>query len=269
VATNCADGRFPWSPDTPVASRVPIWEAAVANQPPGAFGPFGNWAARMGTASLCLEWPSPAGNTPLGPGPFPDVPVLAINGGYDLRTPVANAAAVVNQFPQGHLVVVPGVGHSVVSPLAPCAANTVRAWIRGAVLPRSAACPREPPFVKTLAAFPRAAAKTPASTAVIAAKTVGEAEAAWLQVVLSGVSFAPPGLYGGKVSVISSGFRMTRYSLAPGVVVSGTIRFQSGRPLRFTGRIRVSGSKATAGTLRVTPSKVSGTLGGRRVSAGV
>jgi pimeloyl-ACP methyl ester carboxylesterase len=267
VATNCADGRFPWSPDTPVGARSAIWEAAVAGQPTGAFGPFGNWAARLGTASLCLEWPSPAGNTPLGSGPFPNVPMLAINGGYDLRTPVANAAAIVSQFPQGHLVVVPGIGHSVVSPLVPCAANTVRIWIRGAALPPSAACPRQPPFVKTLTAFPKTATKTAASTVAIAAKTVREAEASWLQVALSGTSFAPPGLYGGKVVSNAAGFTMTRYSVAAGVVVSGGIKLRPGLPLTFTGTVRVSGAKAVGGTLRVTRTKVSGTLGGRRVSA--
>ena len=53
------------------------------------------------TPIFCEQWPSPAGNTPLGPGPFPNVPVLAVNGGFDLRTPVANAVTVISQFPQG------------------------------------------------------------------------------------------------------------------------------------------------------------------------
>jgi pimeloyl-ACP methyl ester carboxylesterase len=272
VATNCADGRFPWSPETPVAARPALWDAAVAAQPAGAFGPFGRWAARLGTAALCLEWPSPAGSTPLGPGPFPNVPLLALNGGYDLRTPVANAADIVSQFPQGHLIVVPGVGHSVfTADVSDCAQDTVRRWIRGAGLPRAAACPRVPAFVKTLTAFPKAASarKTAAATTAVAAKTVREAEAAWLQVILATTSFTPAGLYGGKLTPRGDGFLLTRYSVVPGVAVSGKLLATGPVPLRLSGTIRVAGPKAVAGTLRVSRTRLSGTIGGRRVSAGL
>jgi pimeloyl-ACP methyl ester carboxylesterase len=270
VATNCADGRFPWSPDTPVSARQSLWSAAVAAQPAGAFGSFGLWAARIGTASLCLEWPSPAGSTPLGPGPFPNVPLLALNGGYDLRTPVANAVAIVNQFPQGHLIVVPGVGHSVfTADFSQCAAETIRQWIRGATLPRAAACPRVPPFVETVTAFPKTAAKTAAATAAIVAKTLHEGEAAWGETIFSGAASAA-GLYGGKVVPGASGFALTRYSLAPGFVVTGKLKFVPGAlPLGFAGTVRVSGPKAVAGTLTVTRTKLTGKLGGRRVSVGL
>ena len=269
VATNCADGRFPWSPDTPVPARHGLWDAAVAAEPVGAFGPFGKWAALLGTASFCLDWPSPAGSTPLGPGPYPNVPLLALNGDYDLRTPVANAAAIVNQFPQGHLVVVPGVGHSVfTADFSQCAGTTIRQWIQGAALPRTAACPRVPPFVKTLTTFPRVARKTPTGTAAVVAKTVHEGEGSWSISVLSGRSFSPAGLYGGKV--VGSGalaFTLSRYSIVPGVVVSGRLAVKPPIPLGVAGTVRVSGPKAVAGTLRVGGGKVSGTLGGRRVSA--
>jgi pimeloyl-ACP methyl ester carboxylesterase len=268
VATNCADGHFPWSPDTPVDARTAIWNAAVAGQPSGSFGPFGNWAARIGTASLCLEWPSPAGNTPLGVGPFPNVPVLLVNGGYDLRTPVANAAAIARQFPQSHLIVVPGVGHSVLTAdFSFCAARAVRQWIQGAALPGSAECPRGPALVKTLTAFPRVSARTAQATLSVAVKAVREAEATWLQVLFSSTTLSPAGLYGGALASDSSGFTLKRYSVAPGVFVSGRITAKIDAPIAFTGTVKVSGPKAVSGTLRVTPTTLSGTLGGRRVSA--
>jgi pimeloyl-ACP methyl ester carboxylesterase len=274
VATNCADGRFPWSPDTPVASRQAIWDAAVAAEPASAFGLFGRWAARLGTAAECLEWPSPAGNAPLGAGPFPNVPVIAVNGGYDLRTPAANAAAIVSQFPQGHLIVVPGIGHSVLTTdFSFCAARAVRQWILGSTLPRAAECPRVAPFVKTLTAFPRTGPpRTAASTAAVVAKTVREGEAAWLQALFSPQAIVPSGLYGGKVTPSKSelAFTLTRYSVAPGVAVSGKIKAKlSNTHFVFTGTIRVSGPRAVAGTLRVTGTAIAGRLGGRRVSAGV
>jgi len=267
VATNCADGHFPWSPDTPVAARQSLFDSAVAAEPAGAFGIFGTWASRTGTASLCIEWPSPAGNTPLGAGPLPNVPMLALDGGYDLRTPVANAVSVLGLFPQGHLVVVPGVGHSVfTADLSGCAPSVVRQWIRGASLPRTASCPRVPPAVQTVTAIPRTARKTAAATAAVVAKTVHEGEAAWGEAIFNGAS-TTAGLYGGRVAATSTGFSLTGYSLVPGVVLNGKLAFVPGKlPLAFVGTVRVSGSKAVAGTLKVTRTRLTGTLGGRKVS---
>ncbi len=267
VATNCADGHFPWSPDTPVSARQALFDAAVAAQPSDAFGLFGTWASRTGIASLCLEWPSPAGNTPLGPGPLPNVPMLALDGGYDLRTPVANAVSVLGSFPQGHLIVIPGVGHSVfTADLSGCAPSVVRQWIRGASLPRTGSCPRVPPVVKTVTAIPKAAKRSAAATGALVAKTVHEAEAAWGEAIFNGAP-STVGLYGGKVAATSTGLSMTGYALVPGVVVNGKLAFIPGKlPLGFTGTVRVSGSKAVAGTLEVTNTRLTGTLGGRRIS---
>src|SRR4029450_5891664 len=77
AATNCADGLFPWDPSAPPSSRQTAINAAVNASPSGAFGPFGKWSARMGTAYYCEQWPSPSGRTPLGRGPLPNVPILA------------------------------------------------------------------------------------------------------------------------------------------------------------------------------------------------
>jgi hypothetical protein len=223
----------------------------------------------MGTASLCLDWPAPAGNTPLSAGPFPNVRVLIVNGGYDLRTPVANAVAVARQFPQSHLIVVPGVGHSVTTAdFSFCAARAIREWIQGAALPASAECPRGAALVKTLTAFPRTPAHTARATLTVAVKAVREAEAAWLQVLFASAPVSPAGLYGGRlVSSGGTGFTLARYSVAPGVTVSGRIKATIDAPITFSGTVRVSGPKAVTGTLRVTSTTLSGTLGGRRVSA--
>src|SRR5882724_11355363 len=115
AATVCRDGPFPWTPDTPVGARVALEQSALSALPPGAFGPFGLWAAQLGNADFCLGWPSPAGGAALASGSLPNVPMLAVSGGLDLRTPTAGAASVVARFPQGRLLVVPGVGHSTVT----------------------------------------------------------------------------------------------------------------------------------------------------------
>jgi pimeloyl-ACP methyl ester carboxylesterase len=273
AATNCADGRFPFAPDTSPAARKAILDATIASLTPGSIGPFGNWAARMGTAYFCEQWPTPVGNTPLGTGPLPNVPVLAVNGGFDLRTPTANAVAVISQFPQGQLLTVPGVGHSVSSAdFTSCAHQAIRLWTLGTLQKfRQASCPRVPPVAKILAAFPgRPARPTVKATLTAASKTVREAEATWLQIVLSPASFAPRGLYGGKLVIAKQGlsFTLTRYSAVAGVQVTGKLKFIPGDlPLVYDGSVRVTGSAAVAGTLKFTKNSVSGRLGGHVVKA--
>jgi pimeloyl-ACP methyl ester carboxylesterase len=271
AATNCADGRFPWTPSAPPASRQSAIDTAVANLPPGALGPFGNWAARIGTAYFCEQWPSPAGNSPLGSGPLPDVPMIAVDGGFDLRTPVANAEKVKARFPHGKLLVVPGVGHSVTTAdFSGCSQNYVRQWILGTLnAPDDAQCAdRVQPLAKLIKVFPkRPAHATSASTLTVVGQTVREAEATWW-------FFLPRtarGLYGGKLAgkATSDTFTLTRYAAAPGVLVSGKLKLADvGPPSTFSGTVKVSGSAAVAGTLKIAKNgRITGTLGGRKVSS--
>jgi pimeloyl-ACP methyl ester carboxylesterase len=267
AATTCDDGRFPWSPDTPVEARQTLLQQAVAALPGGTLGPFGSWAARLGSAQMCVSWPSPAGGAPLGPGPLPDVPVLAVSGGFDMRTPTASAAAVAAQFPQGHVLVVPGVGHSVLTTDASlCSQRAVRNWSVGGAVPAS--CARVAPYVGTLGAVPKAPAgrlSAPA-TARLASATVREALAAWLQTRFS--SSQPPvaGLAGGVLRPADGSFTLSRYALVPGVELTGRLSIVSdGPPFSADGRLTVGGVAAAAGTVRVSAGKVSGTLGGTAV----
>jgi hypothetical protein len=261
----CRDGPFPWSPETPIAQRPAIYQSAIAALPPGSLGPFGTWAARFGNADFCLKWPTPSGGAALGPGPLPNVPVLAISGGFDMRTPTGSAVSVVSRFPQGHLLVVPGVGHSVTTAdPSGCAANAVRAWFLNGTIP-PATCPSSKPYVPVLGPLP--AAKQPAhisplATYAIAAKTIKEAEASWV-----GANEKPlPGIYSGKLAPAPRSFTLVRYSIAPGVELSGTIKLTKAQlPLVFEGTVKVGGAKAAAGILGLTEKSLRGTLGGRLV----
>jgi pimeloyl-ACP methyl ester carboxylesterase len=268
AATNCADGRFPWSPGTPPSGRQASIDTAVANLPPGALGPFGNWAARIGLAYFCEQWPTPAGNTPLGPGPLPNVPMIALDGGFDLRTPVANAEEVVAKFPQGKLLVVPGVGHSVTgADFSGCSWGYVRQWILGTLnAPDQAQCAqRAKPVAMLVKKFPSRPRRTVSATLRVVGQTLREAEAGfWFQ-----ASKPISGLNGGKLALTQTGFVVTRYSLAPGVLLTGRLKLADlGPPSTFTGTVKVSGSAAVAGTLKIAKTgKITGTLGGHKVSA--
>jgi pimeloyl-ACP methyl ester carboxylesterase len=265
AATVCHDGPFPWDPSTPIESRPPLYQSAVNALPPGALGPFGKWAARFGNADFCLRWPSPAGGAPFGPGPLPDVPMLAVSGGFDMRTPTANAVSVVARFPQGHLLVVPGVGHSTVTadPSA-CAANAVRAWFQTGAVP-APQCPRGKPIVRTISSLPAArtpAKLTPRATYAIAVKTVREAQAAWLMASDSPVA----GIYAGKLVPGRRGFTLTRYAIAGGVELSGTFRLvNTDLPFGFQGTVKVGGTSAATGILGLSGNSLKGSLGGRLV----
>ncbi|MEO5632678.1 alpha/beta fold hydrolase, partial [Gaiella sp.] len=185
AATNCADGNFPWDKSAPVAERTAKLEAAVAALPAGSLGGFGPWAIDLGAASFCVKWPSPTAPIPaLGTGPLPDVPVLAVNGGFDLRTPVSSARTVIAGFPHGQLLVVPSVGHSTVTAdPSICALHAVRAWIDGDRVPAS--CARAPFIVAPVAAYPRKPSHRSAKvlgsrvTLDLARRTVRDATALW------------------------------------------------------------------------------------------
>lgn len=270
AATNCDDGLFPWDPATPPSGRQAAIDQAVAALPAGAFGPFGPWAGKTGTAYFCEQWPSPAGRAPLGPGPLPNVPMIAIDGGFDLRTPAASAEQVMLQFPQGKLLVVPGVGHSVTTAdVSGCSQNYVRSWILGTLnAPREAQCSqRIPPLLKILGAFPRRPAHTASATLTAAGKTLREAEATWIDITTPA---GERGLYGGTIKSLknTTAFRLTKYSVAPGVTVSGKIAFATlGPPTTYKGTVHVAGPAAVAGTLTISKAgTISGTLGGRHVS---
>jgi hypothetical protein len=249
-----------------VDGRQGAIDAAVSGMPASAFGPFGKWASRMGIAYFCEQWPTPSGNTPLAAGPLPNVPVLLISGGYDLRTPTANARAVAQLFPQGHLLVVPGVGHSVLTGFSNCALTSTRDWILGNSIPST--CPRVPTLVKVVGPFAKRA--TRAATLALAGRSIREASATWLDALFASQPLVLRGPYGGTVVPLRSqlGFTVTKYSLAPGIAITGKLLASAKSfPLGISGTIRVSGAASLAGTLKVTAKKISGTLGGRKVSA--
>jgi hypothetical protein len=197
--------------------------------------------------------------------------MLAISGGFDLRTPTANAVSVVARFPQGRLLVVPGVGHSTLTAdFSGCAVSAVHTWMTGGV-PVSE-CPRSQPLVVPVPALPVLPARprriSPAATLAIAKATLKEAEAAWIMVdALGGTTTPVAGIYGGRLTSPSgTSFTLAGYTVAQGVSLSGKITIgKSGLPLHFEGFLTVSGPRAAAGVLGLKNGSLRGTLGGKLV----
>jgi pimeloyl-ACP methyl ester carboxylesterase len=262
VATTCNDGRFPWQPTAAIPDRQKTLDAAIAALPPGATGPFGTWAAHTASASFCLDWPAPAGNAPLAGGGFPDVPVLALSGSLDMRTPTAEAASVVAQFPHGHLLVDPNIGHSVMGlSHSGCVQNAVRLWLDGGVAP--ATCPAERPLLADVGPVPPTLAAAPAVRGVpgvrgrtlsVVETTVRDALAGWFSVGSLGTF---PGLVDGYLGGAGDlKLHLSHFSDVPGVVLDGTLTVSirpSGRgPVDSTfGTVTVSGGKAAHGRVRI------------------
>jgi hypothetical protein len=274
TATVCDDGPFPWDPETPLAQRPAKLAAARNALPSGSTGPFGLWATELGPAATCLLWPPQARRPGIGAGPLPNVPVLVFEGERDLRTPLSNGAALAARFPQGHLVTVPGVGHSVLgTDLTTCTQNAVATWLSGGV--PASRCPRSPLLVNPIGAFPTSVvslgSRVRGRTLAAVSKTVREAAASWAFALTGfGGAHAIAGLYGGSIRISGTTFTLKRYSLVPGVQVSGSLHlYRPDRgailPARFVGSLRVLGAKAAHGQLSVRPKVLSGMLGGLRV----
>ena len=181
---------------------------------------------------------------------MPDVPMLAISGGIDMRTPTADARSVAARFRQGRVLVDPGFGHSaLLGDPGSCLAPAVRRWLAGGGVP--ARCARRPAPVPTLAAVPRPLTRRAGAgaTRALVRRTVADAQATYAQVAFTRRPPAIPGLAGGRLvpGGDGAGLRLEGYALVPGVRVSGRLALEDSltSPWRFEGTVRASGSRAT------------------------
>jgi hypothetical protein len=194
--------------------------------------------------------------------------VLAVSGGFDMRTPTAGATNLIARFPQGQLLVVPGVGHDTIdADFSGCAARAVQSWMKGGNV--SGTCARPAPLVLPAPAFPtpgpaKGGARLGAlATYAIARQAIADAEAMYL----AAPSAAPvPGVFGGKLTPGQRQFTLTRYAVARGVTVSGALKLTAVTfPLSFQGTLKVEGPRAATGLLGLKGTSLRGTLGGRIV----
>jgi hypothetical protein len=183
-----------------------------------------------------------------------------------VRTPTAGARRLAAGFPQSRLLVVAGSGHGVTAQSA-CADAYVAAWVEGKPHPP---CPSLAPAVSPLQSLPRAPGAggerlTAAQTLSVAAATLREAEATWL--VAEGLSMRISGLAGGELHATPSAvFALDRYTDVAGVALTGAVTQEALGPGGFVATVRVGGTRALAGRLRLARGRLGGELGGRAVS---
>lgn len=257
VATTCRDTRYPWTDATPLgADRLATARAAVSAVPAAQRGGFGIGAiVDPWPVSACAWWPA-APETVAVP-PLPEVPTLVLSGREDSRTPTEVARAIAGRMPKSTLVVVPGVGHSVVTSGSRCVKRVLRAFADGTTAtpcPSTAPPPAAPLPPRSAAELGpdgrRRALRVARLTVEDAARTIvlRASQSFDLAALLSGEKPQPvriAGLRSGSAVLTENGLRLQRYGYVPGTSVTGV--------LADTERVavRVAGRGLRAGTYRV------------------
>jgi pimeloyl-ACP methyl ester carboxylesterase len=116
-STACLDLTRPWDPAASPASRAATVAQQLRRIPQTTLFPFDRATViGNGLTRACLEWPAtvpPALSYGNPKSKLPRVPVLLLAGELDLSTPVAWAREELAKAPNGKLVEVSGVGHSI------------------------------------------------------------------------------------------------------------------------------------------------------------
>jgi pimeloyl-ACP methyl ester carboxylesterase len=277
AATACEEMALPWSRGAPPdpSVRHALARAAVLGLPEALFGPFGRRTALdSDLLRLCERWPAQPVDPMAALGPVADVPMLALVGRDDLRTPMEGARRVASLFPRGRLLTVGGVGHSVTgTDETYCAPRALEAFYKGRAVPRRCPGPRRGPLLgpppRSLGGVGPAPGLRGRRGRVIAALALTLRD-----IFDDPAAVVPPpgrrlwarggGLRGGRYRI---GERdtlvMHRVAYIPGVRVSGRLhRFGLGRQ---RGRLRIGGPAAPPGRLSLRGGELRGTLAGQKV----
>lgn len=272
LATTCEEAPFQWTRTAGAEQRYDEVTAAAAQIPKAQLGPFSPAAAvQGGPIPYCIGWPD-ASPAPAASAPLPGVRTLILDGQMDLRTPFEDAAQMAQRIPGAALVEVPNTGHSTVSSdlteNSACTKTALATFFAGGAL--GACAPATNPYAPTRR--PPTSFKTVSGsskrtkTIVAAASTITDAARQMIgdALALNALPRHVAGLRGGNATINQDGsFRLNSYQYVKGVVVSGSV------DANRNARVTIHGGGALKGTLRISASgKVTGTLGGRKVSIG-
>jgi pimeloyl-ACP methyl ester carboxylesterase len=281
AATSCEETAFPWARGSPPdpAARIAAAGRAITAVPASAFVPFDRGTVlRSDLLALCAGWPAASPAPAPATGPFPNVPVLMLEGEDDLRTPVEGARRVATAFPQARLVISASTGHSALgSDPSVCARRAFDRFFRGTAVPSrcpparrlfrpTPPAPRRLSAVRAIRGLPGPRGRTLAAIGLTLRDVIDDA--------VTELIFAPGdpdlarggGLRRGRYRIGGNGTLVLRgLAYVPGVRLSGRISRFGER--RQRGRLRVRGPGVPQGLLRLRGRQVEGPLGGRRVRA--
>ena len=273
AATLCEEGAFPWNRGTDRRTRARQARALVQSLGPAPFYPFdGASALSTEIIDLCLGWPVMT-SPPVSAGPLPNVPTLVVNGASDVRTPLEDASAVRGLLPGAQVLSLPYTGHSALaSDQTPerCGLRGVAQFFAGQ--PVAPCTQGGNPFSPTpvaptrLTQLPGTGGRGKVGRTVTAAlRTAVDMRRQVIGDLLEAgqLPYRVGGLRGGHATISPGGrLALSKVVYVPGVEISGDVPLDVGA----TQTLRVGGRKAARGTLKITPSSITGRLGGRRVN---
>ncbi|HET6919484.1 MAG TPA: alpha/beta fold hydrolase [Jiangellaceae bacterium] len=141
----CNEYSAPFDLDHTFAKRAAEFERGLAALPDDAFG----WFSKQGwvdspweQVDFCLEYPKPGFSSKLLPpydGPFPNLPVLMLNGDIDLQTPLESAQRATTDWPNSVFLTIEDATHVTVT-TSVCALVTALGFLQNPVLPDEHAC---------------------------------------------------------------------------------------------------------------------------------
>ena len=268
AATSCEESTLPWERTlAPGPERLAEAQRRLAAIPAATFAPAPPALVLFATLVPACEWWPNAVASPAVRAPLPDVPALLLAGTADLRTPLEDAREVGAELPHGVVFAVPGAGHGTLeSAASTCARRAVPQFLRGR---RPGRCTARETVFRAVPAPPASLAATPPAPAVrgrpgrtLTAALLTAADGLRHVRMLDEALRFPPrsvgvgGLLGGTVKGGDERVVLSGAELVSGVRVSGSVSARSAR-------LKVGGTAAAAGFIRVARGRVAGRLGGR------
>ena len=250
LASVCQDTNLPWQSATPIDARRRAGDdqaVALGAASPGPFPPLA--AAPVSPSVLCRGWPE-AAEAAIPAGALPDIPVLVLAGGADVRTPLEGAERLREGNPRVEIVVAAHRGHSVLTRES-CAGTAVRRFFAGDPVGQPCAGLGGPRLVPLPPSRLEAVRSGPAGER--AGRALVAAVAATLDDVPTAIAFARPTSLGARATGLRGGFVdfrsgflelkmiLHRVEYVPGVRVSGLLK-QSAflTPLPVEGRLLIT-----------------------------
>jgi pimeloyl-ACP methyl ester carboxylesterase len=269
VSTVCEETRFPWERDVAPEERRARAETVVAALPMESFAPFDRQTALASPLlSLCERWPA-SGRPMAATGRLPDVPALLLSGSQSVSTPLETARRVAQLFPRAETLVVNGSVQAIDNP---CATSAIRRFLTGVEFeprcPRASLSPLAPEPTSLLSVRPARGTSGLAGRTLAAVRRTYQDALRWAVDLnrerilryfdLDALRLAAGGLRSGRFSIRRNNAELHDLELIRGVRVTGRLTDVLLEP---DGRLRVSGSAAAHGTLRVHNGRMSGRLG--------
>ena len=264
LATVCAELPFPWDPDAPESERRAQAAERAGTIDPNQFNPFAPFTALgWDMIEMCENWPV-ARRPATGDLTKVTAPTLLLNGRADLRTPLENAQRMAERLPASTVIGVKDVGHSVVgSDVSGCSQTAADDFLAGREQQPCETTGADRLRNRPLAPTDVNQLKASTNTSGKRGRTVKAVDLTVHDIIDELDMFYADrgGLRGGSFNLGDTSIALRALVYVPGVKVSGRLD-----AFTYQGVLRVSGSKASRGSLRIgRKGLITGTLDGRAI----